>query len=125
MKRYRPDFQAGADNTCDPSRRKGQIKIPACCWCNPRRCYTYLLGRVASAKRKRKAILRHRKLIGEAIRAYRKRVKLTQEELAERADLNPKYLGEVERGEKIISIEALMRIAKAVKVPVRHFFRSV
>lgn len=80
---------------------------------------------MASAKRKRKAILRHRKLIGEAIRTYRKRVKLTQEELAERADLNPKYLGEIERGEKIISIEALLRIAKAVKVPIRQFFRNV
>jgi len=50
---------------------------------------------------------------------------MTQEKLAERADLNPKYLGEVERGEKIISIEALLRVAKAVKVPIRHFFRDV
>jgi transcriptional regulator with XRE-family HTH domain len=40
-------------------------------------------------------------------------------------DLNPKYLGEVERGEKIISIEALLRIAKAVKTPVREFFRGI
>jgi len=40
-------------------------------------------------------------------------------------DLNPKYLGEVERGEKIISIEALLRIAKAVKTPIRDFFRGV
>ena len=50
---------------------------------------------------------------------------MTQEKLAERADLNPKYLGEVERGEKIISIEALLRIAKAVRVPIRMFFREV
>ena len=41
------------------------------------------------------------------------------------ADLNPKYLGEIERGEKIISIEALLRIAKAIKVPIRAFFREV
>ena len=40
-------------------------------------------------------------------------------------DLNPKYLGEVERGEKIISIEALLRIAKAVKIPIVEFFRHV
>ena len=50
---------------------------------------------------------------------------MTQERLAERADLNPKYLGEIERGEKIISIEALLRIAKAVKVPIRSFFRHL
>ncbi len=40
-------------------------------------------------------------------------------------DLNPKYIGEVERGEKIISIEALLRIATAVKVPIMEFFRRV
>jgi DNA-binding XRE family transcriptional regulator len=83
------------------------------------------LGVVANSKRKRKAILRHRKLIGDAIRRYRKRADLTQEKLAESADLNPKYLGEIERGEKIISIEALLRIAKAIKVPIRVFFREI
>ena len=77
------------------------------------------------AVRKRKPILRHRKLLGAAIRHYRKRVNLTQEKLAERADLNPKYLGEIERGEKIISIEALLRIAKAVRVPIRSFFADI
>lgn len=50
---------------------------------------------------------------------------MTQEDLAELANLNPKYIGEVERGEKIISIEALMRVAKAVGKPVRDFFRDV
>jgi XRE family transcriptional regulator, regulator of sulfur utilization len=50
---------------------------------------------------------------------------MTQEKLAERADLNPKYLGEVERGEKIISIEALLRISRAVKTPIRLFFKHV
>ena len=65
------------------------------------------------------------KLIGDAIRSYRNRAALTQERLAEKADLNPKYLGEVERGEKIISIEALMRVAKAVKTPIRAFFRDI
>jgi transcriptional regulator with XRE-family HTH domain len=74
---------------------------------------------------KRKTILRHRRIIGEAIRQRRKRAKLTQEKLAEKADLNPKYLGEIERGEKIISIEALLRIAKAIGVPIRDFFRGV
>lgn len=80
---------------------------------------------MASPKRKQKPILRHRKLIGEAIRFHRKAASLTQEKLAEFVDLNPKYLGEIERGEKIISIEALLRIAKAVKVPICEFFRDL
>jgi transcriptional regulator with XRE-family HTH domain len=80
---------------------------------------------VANPKKKRKPVLRHRKIIGDAIRLYRKKAKLTQEKLAELADLNPKYLGEIERGEKIISIEALLRVAKAVKTHVRTFFRDI
>ncbi len=80
---------------------------------------------MASRTRKRKLILPHRKLLGGAIRSYRNRRHLTQEELAELADLNPKYIGEIERGEKIISIEALLRIAKAVRTPIRFFFRDL
>ena len=80
---------------------------------------------MAHLKKRRKPILPHRKKIGDAIRSYRKRASLTQEKLAEAVELNPKYIGEVERGEKIISIEALLRIAKAVKIPIRDFFRGV
>jgi transcriptional regulator with XRE-family HTH domain len=80
---------------------------------------------VASQKRKRKTILRHRRIIGNAIRLRRKDAGHTQEHLAEMVNLNPKYLGEIERGEKIISIEALLRIAKAVKTPIKDFFRDV
>ena len=78
-----------------------------------------------SGSTKPKPVLRHRKLLGGAIRHYRKKAGLTQETLAELADLNPKYLGEVERGEKIISIEALLRISKAAGVPIRVFFRAI
>lgn len=55
----------------------------------------------------------------------RKNAGFTQEKLAEAVDLNPKYIGEIERGEKIISIEALLRIAKVVKLPIRDFFRGI
>lgn len=61
---------------------------------------------------------RQRKLIGEAVRIYRKRAGLTQERLAEKADLHPVYVGEVERGEQTVSVYALMRIARALGVRV-------
>jgi transcriptional regulator with XRE-family HTH domain len=80
---------------------------------------------VANARRKQQSILRHRKIIGEAIRLRRREAELTQEGLAELVDLNPKYIGEVERGEKIVSIEALLRIAEAVKTPIAEFFRDI
>ena len=78
---------------------------------------------MAKSRKKRKPILSHRKILGDAIRLRRKKARFTQEKLAEKVDLNPKYLGEIERGEKIISIEALLRIARTVKTPIRQFFR--
>ena len=40
----------------------------------------------------------------------------TQELLAEKADLHPVYVGNVERGCENISVDSLQRIAKALKV---------
>ena len=64
-------------------------------------------------------------MLAEAIRSHRRNAKLTQEKLAELANLNPKYIGEVERGMKNISVDALIRIAAATKTPVRDFFLDV
>lgn len=60
--------------------------------------------------------LSHRRIVGQKIRALRKLAFLSQEELAEKADLSYKYLGEVERGVVNISLDSLMRIAKALRV---------
>jgi transcriptional regulator with XRE-family HTH domain len=68
--------------------------------------------------------LPHRKILAETIRFYRKKVKFTQEKLGEKADLNPKYIGEVERCEKTISVDALARIANALKVDLPDFLRK-
>ena len=50
---------------------------------------------------------------------------MTQERLGELADLNPKYIGEVERMEKTISVDALARIAKALKIRIINLVRDV
>lgn len=54
--------------------------------------------------------------IGKRIRECRKELKLTQEKLAELSDLSLSYTGAVERGEKIPSLEAFIRIANALQV---------
>lgn len=59
---------------------------------------------------------RHRKILGEQIRLYRKLSRLTQEKLAEQAELVPTYISDVERGSVNISVDALVRIAKALNV---------
>lgn len=66
----------------------------------------------------------HRRILGEAIRTYRKQARMSQEKLAEKAELNPKYIGEVERGRMNISMDALVRIASALKVQVSDVTRK-
>ena len=50
---------------------------------------------------------------------------MSQERLAEKADLSYKYVGEVERGQENISLDALVRIAKALKCRVRDLVSDV
>ncbi|EPC8411303.1 helix-turn-helix domain-containing protein [Bacillus thuringiensis] len=56
------------------------------------------------------------KLVGENIRFLRKKRGLTQEELAERIDLQQAYIGGVERGERNISMLTLQKIAVGLEV---------
>jgi DNA-binding XRE family transcriptional regulator len=44
---------------------------------------------------------------------------LTQEKLAERIDINPVYMGQIERGFRVPTVDVLLRIAKALKVRLR------
>lgn len=60
-----------------------------------------------------------RKLLGEGIRRYRKVAGLTQERLAEKVDLNPVYMGQIERGYKVPTVDVLLRVAKALNVRLR------
>jgi transcriptional regulator with XRE-family HTH domain len=60
----------------------------------------------------------YRQILGQKIRAHRKRAKMSQEKLAEKAALSYKYLGEVERGVVNISLDSIVRIAKALKIQV-------
>lgn len=54
--------------------------------------------------------------IGKNIRKYRLMKKLRQEDLAEKADLSTNYIGAIERGEKIPSLETLILIINALDV---------
>jgi len=67
----------------------------------------------------------YRRIVGQHIRTYRKQAKLSQEQLAERASLSYKYLGEVERGIVNVSLDSLMRIAKALSLKVSDLTRDV
>lgn len=62
------------------------------------------------------------KQFGERVRDLRKTQGLSQEELAEKADLHYTYIGGVERGERNLSLKSIERIASALKMDIRELF---
>lgn len=54
--------------------------------------------------------------IGRNIKKYRIEKKLRQEDLAEKTDLSANYIGMVERGEKIPSLETFISILNALEI---------
>jgi transcriptional regulator with XRE-family HTH domain len=61
--------------------------------------------------------------IGHRVRKLRQALKISQEELAELADLHRNYVGSVERGERDIGITALARLVRALGVSLAEFFQ--
>lgn len=55
-------------------------------------------------------------IIGKNIKKARKRMKITQEQLAEIIDKNPSFISYIETGKKSFSIETLVDIANALHV---------
>ncbi|MGH7944070.1 MAG: helix-turn-helix domain-containing protein [Opitutaceae bacterium] len=64
------------------------------------------------------------KLFGDAIREERISLGLSQEKLAERAGLSRNFYGCVERGEKVASIETVVRLARALGVNAEKLMRK-
>lgn len=62
------------------------------------------------------------KLFGERVRDIRKTQGLSQENLAEKANLHNTYIGGVERGERNLSLKNIEKIARALKTPTNIFF---
>ena len=69
--------------------------------------------------------LRHRIILGEAIRAYRMKAGLSQEALAERAQRSLNFVAEVERGNMECSVTSLLQIARGLKVPMASLVRKL
>lgn len=62
-------------------------------------------------------------LLGRRVRALRVQKGLTQQELGEKADINYKFLGEIERGQQNPSFGILAKIATALDVDLPELFR--
>jgi transcriptional regulator with XRE-family HTH domain len=59
-----------------------------------------------------------RGILGRNVRRLRQQTGLTQEELAFEAEIDLTYMGGIERGKRNPSLLVMVRIAKALSVPV-------
>lgn len=60
------------------------------------------------------------KVLGKKIQRQRKKMNLTQEELAEKVGISRAYMGYIEQGRNIPSLEVLHKIAKNLNISLRE-----
>lgn len=59
-------------------------------------------------------------MLGKRIREERLRLNLTQEQLSEDIDISTAYLGQIERGERSLTLDKLVRLANRLGVTVDY-----
>ena len=65
------------------------------------------------------------KILGQRIRNYRTAKGLSQEKLSELAGCHPTYIGQLERGEKNVSVENIEKLSIALNVPLSRLFEKL
>lgn len=60
------------------------------------------------------------KKLGERIREERRRLNLTQAQLAEAIDISDTYMGAIERGERSLTLDTLVRLVNRLGVTVDY-----
>ena len=66
-------------------------------------------------------ILKH---VGKKIREIRKNRGLSQEALGEKAGLSSNYVGQIERGQKQVTLTTLAKIAESLEIDVSQLFEE-
>ena len=61
---------------------------------------------------------------GQNLKAIRKRMKLTQTEMAERIGISRSYLADIEHNRKNISLAVVLRIAKGLNISVNKLIND-
>lgn len=63
--------------------------------------------------------------LGVRVRQERKKLHLTQEQLAERIGVTTAFIGHIERAERRLSVESLIRLCNALGVSVDYLFMEI
>ena len=62
---------------------------------------------------------------GKRIRARRREMEITQEQVAERAGVSTSFIGHIERGEKVASVETLAALSAALDMDLNYMILGV
>lgn len=63
------------------------------------------------------------KKLGEHIRFLRKEKNLSQERLGELSDIHTNHIGAIERGEKNVTLESLVKVTNGLDITLEELFR--
>ena len=64
-------------------------------------------------------------LIGRRLRTYREKKHMTQAALASKANVNHTYIGQIERGEKNITMKTAWKLTKALGITMSELFANI
>ena len=62
--------------------------------------------------------------LGSRIKKRRLELNLTQEKLAEKVDLSAVYIGQIERGERKVTIDTLVKLANSLNTSVEELLKD-
>lgn len=62
--------------------------------------------------------------LGQRIREERLKLNLTQEQLAESVDISNSYMGQIERGERSLTLDTLIRLVNRLGVTVDYLLQD-
>ena len=66
-----------------------------------------------------------KQMIGIRIKDIRNKREFTQEELAEKIDINPKYLSSIERGKENPTLNTLIKLSESLDVNLNDIFHQI
>jgi len=65
------------------------------------------------------------KEMGKRIRTRRRELNITQEQVAERAGISTSFIGHIERGEKVASVETLATLSEVLDMDLNYMILGV
>lgn len=92
-------------------------------WCTQSQDFNFVI--METAKRKKVSNTPVLNLFARNVRFYRKKLHLSQEKLAELADLHPTYISNIEQGKRNLSLQTVSQIADALNMSASELLAEI